>query len=333
MSHKKLKDTQAVHYLQAHSAMFGIVMLGLLIAYIFVPQLENLKLSLEAMKSANPAYIIAAIIVFCAGFPILAFKYCKISIIRLAFLLTLKVQIAGAFVSKLLPQSVGSLTVNTYYLTAAGHTVAQSATVMALNALTSSIGFGIIVITAIIIGGTSSLQNVPHSIGNISLYLLIMVVVLIALWLVLRIKPLRIRIASFIHNMWSNFATYKDHPSKVTWGIIGNVAGSMTGITALYLCAHAVGLPVTMPQVVISYAFGSIMGNLVPTPGGLGGAEAGLYAGFVLAGYDESLSFAAVMTYRFITYWLPIIPGYFMYRSLRKTTFKNFKIKATKATA
>jgi uncharacterized protein (TIRG00374 family) len=81
---------------------------------------------------------------------------------------------------------------------------------------------------------------------------------------------------------------------------------------------------VTLAQAVISYALGNVIGSLVPTPGGLGGVEAGLYSGLTFFGYDASSSFAAVCLYRLITYWLPIIPGYFSYRHLRKTILSGF---------
>jgi uncharacterized membrane protein YbhN (UPF0104 family) len=331
MPKKKVKDTQTFKYVQAHSAIFLTCLGLLLVLYIFVPQLGNLKEGIAAIKSANPAYVIAATLVFCLGFPILAWKYIKIGQIPLIYWLTLKVQFAGAFISKLLPQSVGSLTVNTYYLTAAGHTITQSASVMALNALTSSIGFGLIIIAAIIFGGSSMLGNIQHKDHNTLVIIGILIAVSIILWFVVHMRFFKQKVSGFIASLWDNFKTYKEQPSKVLWGIVSNAAGSMTGITALYLCGHAVGLPITLPQVVLSYAFGSIAGNLVPTPGGLGGAEAGLYAGFVLAGYDESASFAAVMIYRMITYWMPIIPGYLFFRNLRKTTFAGFHIRSSES--
>ncbi len=330
MTRKKVRDTQTFQYVEAHSALL-LTSLGILfVLYVFVPQLGSLKEGIAAMKSADPWYVCAAIFVFCLGFPILALKYVKISQRQLLYWLTLKVQFAGAFVSKLLPQSIGSLTVNTYYLTAAGHTVAQSASVMALNALTSSIGFGLIVITAILLGGDSMLGSLQHKDRNSLAIIGIIVAISLGLWFVVHMKFFKQKVVGFMRSLWDNFKTYKEQPKKVIWGIVTNGAGSMTGITALYLCGHAVGIPITMPQVVMSYAFGSIMGNLVPTPGGLGGAEAGLYAGFVLAGYDESASFAAVMIYRMITYWMPIIPGYLFFRNLRKTTFSGFRIRSSK---
>jgi uncharacterized protein (TIRG00374 family) len=46
-----------------------------------------------------------------------------------------------------------------------------------------------------------------------------------------------------------------------------------------------------------------------PTPGGLVGAEAGLFAGFVAYGVSAPMAGAAVLLYRFVTYWLPLLPG------------------------
>lgn len=313
-----------------HSRVILTIAALLLIFYVFIPQLSSLKESLQAVKSANKEMLLFAVVVFCVGFPILAAKYCLIAQYKLRYALTLQVQIASAFISKLLPMSIGSLTVNTFYLTKESKNVSEAASTMAINAMTSSIAFALIIIFALISSwGDFTLQN-THKDVNWFRTLLVIVLVSVMLWLISRIKKIRLMIRSVGRNIWENIKLYRQHPRKVTYGIIFNGIGSMTGITTLFICAHAVGLPVTLPQAILSYTMGNIVGSLVPTPGGLGGAEAGLYAGLVFFGYPDSTSLVAVLLYRLITYWLPLIPGYMSYHHLRKTTFSTFKLHGTK---
>jgi len=309
-----------------HSKIILTIAGLLLVFYVFIPQLGNLKESLQAAEAANKTMLFLAVVVFCVGFPILAAKYCLIAQYKLRYYLTLQVQVASAFVSKLLPMSIGSLTVNTYYLTKESKDVSEAASTMAINAMTSSIAFGIIIIIALISTWSDiSLEHTQHDV-NWFRALLVLIIVSVSIWLISRIKKIRNILHNAWKSIWGNIKLYRKHPRKVTYGIIFNGLGSLTGITTLYICAHAVGLPVTFPQAILSYTMGNIIGSLVPTPGGLGGAEAGLYAGLVFFGYPDNTSLVAVLLYRLITYWLPLIPGYMMYHHLRKTTFSTFKL-------
>jgi uncharacterized protein (TIRG00374 family) len=50
--------------------------------------------------------------------------------------------------------------------------------------------------------------------------------------------------------------------------------------------------------------------SAAPTPGGIGAAEAALVAGYTAVGVDSSTAFAAVLLFRLVTFWLPILPGW-----------------------
>lgn len=66
------------------------------------------------------------------------------------------------------------------------------------------------------------------------------------------------------------------------------------------------------------YLVGSTVGAAVPTPGGVGGVEAALIAVLTGAGVDSATAAAAVVVFRLVTYWLPVIPGYICLRYSRK---------------
>ena len=55
--------------------------------------------------------------------------------------------------------------------------------------------------------------------------------------------------------------------------------------------------------------FGMLAGTATPTPGGLVGAEAGLFTGFTAYGVSVLDAGAAVLLFRLVTYWLPLFPG------------------------
>jgi uncharacterized protein (TIRG00374 family) len=65
----------------------------------------------------------------------------------------------------------------------------------------------------------------------------------------------------------------------------------------------------------------TVFAGLVPVPGGIGVAEAGLTAGLVAVGVDEATAFAVALSHRLATYYLPPIWGYFALRWLNRKAY------------
>ena len=57
---------------------------------------------------------------------------------------------------------------------------------------------------------------------------------------------------------------------------------------------------------------------MIPVPNGIGVSEAGLTAGLVAAGVPSEAAFAAVITYRILSAYLPPVWGFFAMRSLQR---------------
>jgi uncharacterized protein (TIRG00374 family) len=87
-----------------------------------------------------------------------------------------------------------------------------------------------------------------------------------------------------------------------------------------------VGLDISFAQSFLIYTLGTTFANIVPIPGGVGAAEAGLYAGFTILGFPPAESMAAAIIFRIITFWIPGIPGFISFISLRKNVLKGFSI-------
>jgi hypothetical protein len=55
------------------------------------------------------------------------------------------------------------------------------------------------------------------------------------------------------------------------------------------------------------------LANVIPLPGGLGGVEGAMIGAFLAFGVDPGLAVAAVLGFRALEYWLPIVPGLLAY--------------------
>jgi uncharacterized protein (TIRG00374 family) len=71
--------------------------------------------------------------------------------------------------------------------------------------------------------------------------------------------------------------------------------------------------------VLVQAFFVGMFGNLLPMPGGVGGVEGGMIAALVGFEVDAGQAVVAVLVYRAVTFWLPMIPGVVAYFQLRRT--------------
>ena len=85
----------------------------------------------------------------------------------------------------------------------------------------------------------------------------------------------------------------------------------------LWATYRAVGAHVPLSIVLIGYLIGQL-GGLLPIPGGIGGIDGGLLGTLVVYGAAAAPTAAAVLAYRVILFWLPLIGGAIAFAALRR---------------
>ena len=85
----------------------------------------------------------------------------------------------------------------------------------------------------------------------------------------------------------------------------------------LWATFHAFGYSPPIVVVLMAYLLGQL-GGLLPLPGGLGGIDGGLFGTFVLYGTPVGVTAAAILAYRIILFWLPLLIGSGCFLSLRR---------------
>jgi len=85
----------------------------------------------------------------------------------------------------------------------------------------------------------------------------------------------------------------------------------------LWAAFHAFGYSPPITIVLMGYLIGQL-GGLLPLPGGLGGIDGGLIGTLVVYGTDAAVTTAAVLVYRAILFWLPLLLGAAAFVSLRR---------------
>ena len=61
------------------------------------------------------------------------------------------------------------------------------------------------------------------------------------------------------------------------------------------------------------------LGGLLPIPGGIGGIDGGLIGTFIVFGAPPAAATAAVLAYRIILFWVPLVLGAVAFVSLRRS--------------
>ena len=111
---------------------------------------------------------------------------------------------------------------------------------------------------------------------------------------------------------------YLRHPRSGASAIAGAVGYWVGMVGILWACVHAYGGGVPLGVVVMGFFVGMVA-NLAPSPAaGVGTLDAGLIGAFLLFDIPVDTVFPAVLTFRLVGFWLPIIPGLLCYFGLRR---------------
>ena len=96
----------------------------------------------------------------------------------------------------------------------------------------------------------------------------------------------------------------------VFWGILY----SFLEVATYWVVAISMGHPELLPQIMVAEAVGSVLGAIIPTPGGAGGYEASMAGVMWALGVDFGLATAVVVTTRVIVLVGTIVSGYGFYQ-------------------
>jgi uncharacterized membrane protein YbhN (UPF0104 family) len=102
------------------------------------------------------------------------------------------------------------------------------------------------------------------------------------------------------------------------WRVIaGSVGYWAFDNVVLWACLHAFGESPPITLVLMGYLIGQL-GGLLPIPGGVGGIDGGLLGALVVYGLPAAPAAAAILAYRVILFWLPLVLGAAAFVSLRR---------------
>jgi uncharacterized membrane protein YbhN (UPF0104 family) len=102
------------------------------------------------------------------------------------------------------------------------------------------------------------------------------------------------------------------------WQVIaGSIGYWVFDNAVLWATFRAFGSSPPISIILMGYLIGQL-GGLLPLPGGLGGIDGGLFGTLLVYGTPAATTAAAVLAYRVVLFWLPLIVGATAFLSLRR---------------
>jgi uncharacterized protein (TIRG00374 family) len=99
--------------------------------------------------------------------------------------------------------------------------------------------------------------------------------------------------------------------------ILGAIGYWLFDNAVLWATFHAFGESPPITVILMGYLIGQL-GGALPLPGGVGGIDGGLLGALIVFGTPAAVTAAAVLAYRLILFWLPLIVGAAFFISLRR---------------
>jgi uncharacterized membrane protein YbhN (UPF0104 family) len=209
------------------------------------------------------------------------------------------VQFAASAAHHGLPAGLGAGAVNFRFLTRCGLPVVRSATALGVKATAGALSRGFLI--AVLALACPGLLRLPH----ISATVIVIAFAVVVTAVVLLRGPLRRALRAVL----ADVRAVHEVPARAAalWG--GSLAFAALHATVVVAVAQALELPLPPAQVALAYLAASSAAVLLPTPGGIGSLDAALAMALRLAGAPGSAAASAVLGYRLLTVWLPLVPG------------------------
>jgi undecaprenyl-diphosphatase len=298
-----------------------LALLVLLIAiYVFLPQIKDLKTSATLARHADRGWLAVAIILVIVTYGFATLSYQLLARHKLKVHRTLLIQISSACANRLLPAGLGGLSLNTAYLYNNKHKIAEASTVAATNNLLGIVGH-LLVLGVALLSLPSSIKFTNGFNVSRGVYISVIAVAVGLIATVVVFPKVRHWLENFSWQVIRDIGAYRKHPLRLLAALFSSIGLTLCYVLALLVCMLAFGIHLDFTQIIIIFTLGSIVGVATPTPGGLIGIEAGLIAGFIAFGVSGPKALAIVLTYRFLSYWLPIVPGFIALVYVRRRHF------------
>ncbi|MGR8008413.1 lysylphosphatidylglycerol synthase transmembrane domain-containing protein [Streptomyces hypolithicus] len=294
---------------------------GAFAAYFLVSTLLQNPLN-EAIAQAQWSWVGVAALFSALSYPAAAMSLLGFVPEKVSFWRTVQAQVAGSFVKLVAPAAIGGVALNTRFLQRAG--VRPGLAVASVGA-SQLFGLGSHIALLLVFGyvtGTERTPSVSPSRTVIAGLLTAAVLAMVVTAVPFLRKFVVTRVRSLFAGVVPRMLDVLQRPKKLVTGIGGMLLLTAVFVMCLDASIRAFGgesdTQLSYATVAVVFLTANALGSAVPTPGGIGAVEGALIAALSVAGLDTQIATPAVLLYRLLTFWLPVLPGWLCFNHLTR---------------
>lgn len=127
-------------------------------------------------------------------------------------------------------------------------------------------------------------------------------------WVARRVREAASAVARMVREMGQLTAVLW-HPGRAAALWLGSASLPLFHALVLFAILRSLEVSLTIGTVLVLYVGVSALTAVLPSPGAIGGLDVALIAGLTATGASSAVAVGAVLGYRIITVWLPLLPA------------------------
>jgi glycosyltransferase 2 family protein len=290
-------------------------------AYLLISKLAEIGFGTiyRELKDADPAWVLVALVLAQCSFIGTGVSVRGSIATPLPLLPCVLLQSAIKFINLTVPSSMGRIGIDLRFLQRMGASPPQAVAAAALDDASETIvQAALLLVTLVFVGDALDTSKFHLDAPDGRLVAAILVAIVASMVIVLAVPKLRAKVLPGVRSALSGLRTVARDRDKRLELFGGSLASELLYSIALGATCLAYGVHLDLAQLVFVNTAASVLSSLIPSPGGIGAAEASLSAGLIAMGVGESTAFAIAITQRLCTFYLPPIWGYLSLRWLNR---------------
>jgi uncharacterized membrane protein YbhN (UPF0104 family) len=285
---------------------------------VLVNQVAGLDLW-SVVRSADWRWMLAGVVLSAARFLGAGLGLVGFVAERIGLRRAVVAQLACSFVGLAAPAGIGVAALNVRFLGKSGVPAAPALASIALWQLGSlSVNIFWVLVFNLVYGMNEPVVPVPRGTGLV-LIAVVLVLVAAAFAIPRTRRFVLARIQPYLDQVRPRMASVLTRPRRVLTGMGGLLFQSVCTVLVMAVCIRAFHGEASLLTVTFVVVVGVALGSAAPTPGGLGAVEAVLAAGLTAAtGLNPATAVSAVLLYRLLTFWLPVLPGWVAFTAMQR---------------
>ncbi|NUP38227.1 MAG: flippase-like domain-containing protein [Streptomyces sp.] len=263
------------------------------------------------LGSADPWWLLVALFFTCLGWLSAACVRQGALPERLPAGLLIASQFAAGAANHVLPAGIGAHAVTLRFLQGRGIPLARATASLALYSAVRPIAKTLVLLVFLVAfpGLLLTGELVPDERTSLLIAGAVTLALVGTALLVTTVRPLRRPLLDALRCALTDVRLLHTRPARILalWG--GAAAAPLLQASVIFAVGAAVGLPLSWVQVAFAFLAASTAVGAVPAPGGIGPVDAAVVFAMVALGGPMDLSATAVIGYRVLTVWLPLLPG------------------------